>query len=204
MNYTLDKSQKSEVKVNFTVDKAEFEEACKKAYNKVKGKFNVGGFRKGKAPQKVIEGLYGKEVFYEDAMDIIIPEGYDKFLESEKEVEIVARPEVESFDFTDDGGAKFTLKITVKPEFKIGQYKGLNIAKKVDKITKAQVDAEIDLARDKQSRLLDTDEPAKMKDIVTIDFKGSVDGVEFDGGAMDNYDLELGSGTARRRKEGRG
>ena len=195
MNYTLDKSQKSEVKVNFTVDKAEFEEACKKAYNKVKGKFNVGGFRKGKAPQKVIEGLYGKEVFYEEAMDIIIPEGYDKFLESEKEIEIVARPEVESFDFTDDGGAKFTLKITVRPEFKIGQYKGLNIAKKVDKITKAQVDAEIDLARDKQSRLLDTDEPAKMKDIVTIDFKGSVDGVEFDGGAMDNYDLELGSGS---------
>ncbi|MGN0795642.1 MAG: trigger factor [Christensenellales bacterium] len=195
MNYTIDKSAKSEIKVSFTADATEFDAACEKAYQKVKGKFNIGGFRKGKAPRKVIEGLYGKGVFYEDALDIIIPEGYEKFLADEKNVEVVARPEVEKFDFEDDGKVTFTLKITVKPEVKLGEYKGLNIAKKVDKVTKAQVDSEIDAERNKQARIVDTEEAAKMHDIVNIDFKGSVDGVEFEGGSMDNYDLELGSGS---------
>lgn len=195
MKYTTSKSANSEIKVSFTADATEFDAACEKAYQKVKGKFNIGGFRKGKAPRKVIEGLYGKGVFYEDAMDIIIPEGYEKFLADEKDIDVVARPEVEKFDFSDDGGVTFTLKITVKPDVKLGEYKGLNIARKVDKVTKAAVDAEIDLERDKQARIVDTDQPAKMKDIVNIDFKGSVDGVEFEGGSMENYDLELGSGS---------
>ena len=165
------------------------------AYNKTKHKYAVPGFRKGHVPRKVIEGMYGKEVFFEDAMDIVIPEEYSAALDKEHDIEPVAQPELESFDFKEDGGVTFVLKAAVRPDVKLGKYKGLALERKVDKVTAKQVDEEVENAREKQARLIDVDTAAKKGDIVNIDFVGSVDGVKFDGGSAEGYDLTLGSGS---------
>lgn len=195
MSYTVEKAEKSLVKLSFTVDAPTFDSAIEKAYQKIKGKFNIGGFRKGHAPRKVIEGVYGKEVFFEDAMDIVIPDAYSDALEKEKDLQVVSRPELLNFDFTDDGGAKFELSVTVKPEVKLGQYKGLDVENTVMEITEEQIAAEIEIARDKQARLIDSNDAAKLGDTLTIDFSGSVDGEKFEGGTAENYDIVLGSNS---------
>lgn len=195
MSYTVEKLEKSQVKFVFDVDADTFNKAVDAAYNKTKHKYAIAGFRKGHVPKKVIEGIYGKEVFFEDAMDIVIPEAYSEALDKEKDVDVVAQPELASFDFKEDGGATFTLIVTVKPDVKLGKYKGLSIEKKVEKVTAKQVDEAVEQAREKQARIVETDEAAKNGDIVNIDFVGSVDGVKFDGGSAESYDLELGSGS---------
>lgn len=195
MSYTVEKLEKSQVKFVFDVDADTFNKAVDAAYNKTKHKYAIAGFRKGHVPKKVIEGIYGKEVFFEDAMDIVIPEAYSEALDKEKDVNVVAQPELTSFDFKEDGGATFTLIVTVKPDVKLGKYKGLSIEKKVEKVTAKQVDEAVEQAREKQARIVETDEAAKNGDIVNIDFVGSVDGVKFDGGSAESYDLELGSGS---------
>lgn len=195
MSYTVDKSEKNRVKFSFDVDADRFNRAVDAAYTRNKGKYSVPGFRKGHVPKKVIEGIYGKEVFFEDAMDIVIPEAYAEALAAEKEVEPVDRPELESFDFKEDGGVKFVLAVTVRPEVKLGAYKGLSVARKVEKVTAKQVDEALEQARNRQARFLDVDEAAKAGDTVNIDFSGSVDGKKFDGGSAEGYDLELGSGS---------
>ena len=193
MSYTLEKLEKSQIKLQFDVDSTTFADAIKEAYQKTKHKFQIQGFRKGHVPMKVIEGIYGKEVFYEDAMDIVIPRAYGEALSAEN-LDVVAQPELTAFDFKEDGGATFTLVVTVKPDVTLGQYKGLEIAKKVDRITAKQVDEAVEQNRQKQARLVDTDKAAELGDIVDIDFVGSVDGVKFEGGAAEHYELELGSG----------
>lgn len=195
MSYTVEKLEKSQVKFVFDVDADTFNKAVDAAYNKTKHKYAIAGFRKGHVPKKVIEGIYGKEVFFEDAMDIVIPEAYSEALDKEKDVDVVAQPELTSFDFKEDGGATFTLIVTVKPDVKLGKYKGLSIEKKVEKVTAKQVDEAVEQAREKQARIVETDDAAKNGDIVNIDFVGSVDGVKFDGGSAESYDLELGSGS---------
>ncbi len=195
MSYTIDRSQKNRVKFEFLLGKDKFDQAVVAAYNKTKHKYSVPGFRKGHVPMKMIEGMYGREVFFEDAMDIVIPEAYTEALASEKDIDPVDRPELESFDFTEDGGVKFVLAVTVRPEVKLGAYKGLGVARKVDKIGAKQVDEAVENARERQARFVDVDAPAENGNTVNIDFKGSVDGVPFDGGSAEGYDLELGSGT---------
>ena len=195
MSYTVEKLEKSEVRFSFDVDAETFEKAVAAAYNKTKHKYAVPGFRKGHVPRKVIEGMYGKEVFFEDAMDIVIPEEYSAALDKEHDIEPVAQPELESFDFKEDGGVTFVLKAAVRPDVKLGKYKGLALERKVDKVTAKQVDEEVENAREKQARLIDVDTAAKKGDIVNIDFVGSVDGVKFDGGSAEGYDLTLGSGS---------
>ncbi len=195
MSYTVEKLEKSQSKLAFTIDATTFENAMEKAYQKAKGKFAIGGFRKGHAPRKVIEGLYGKGVFVEDAMDIVIPEAYSKALEEQKDLEVVARPELESFDMTEEGGATFSLIVTTKPEVELGSYKELDVKKKGVRITAAQIEQSVEEARAKQSRLVEVERPAEKGDTVTIDFSGSVDGVKFEGGTAENFDLELGSGS---------
>ena len=195
MSYTVEKLEKSQVKFSFDIDADTFEKAVAAAYNKTKHKYSVPGFRKGHVPRKVIEGMYGKEVFFEDAMDIVIPEAYSEALDKEHDIEAVATPELESFDMKDDGGVTFVLKVTVRPEVKLGKYKGLSVERKVDKVTAKQVDEEVENAREKQARIVDVDRAAKKGDIVNIDFAGSVDGVKFDGGSAEAYDLTLGSGS---------
>ena len=195
MSYTVEKLEKSQVKFSFDIDADTFEKAVAAAYNKTKHKYSVPGFRKGHVPRKVIEGMYGKEVFFEDAMDIVIPEAYSEALDKEHDIEAVATPELESFDMKEDGGVAFVLKVTVRPEVKLGKYKGLSVERKVDKVTAKQVDEEVENAREKQARIVDVDRAAKKGDIVNIDFAGSVDGVKFDGGSAEAYDLTLGSGS---------
>ncbi len=195
MSYTVDRTEKNRVKFSFDVDAERFNRAVDAAYAKNKGKYSAHGFRKGHVPKKVLEGIYGKEVFFEDAMDIVIPEAYTEALAAEKDVDPVDRPELESFDFKEDGGVKFVLAVTVRPEVKLGEYKGLSVARKVDKVTAKQVDEALEDARNKQARFSDVDEAAKSGDTVNIDFSGSVDGVKFDGGSAEGYDLELGSGS---------
>ena len=195
MSYTVEKLEKSQVKFSFDIDADTFEKAVAAAYNKTKHKYSVPGFRKGHVPRKVIEGMYGKEVFFEDAMDIVIPEAYSEALDKEHDIEAVATPELESFDMKEDGGVTFVLKVTVRPEVKLGKYKGLSVERKVNKVTAKQVDEEVENAREKQARIVDVDRAAKKGDIVNIDFAGSVDGVKFDGGSAEAYDLTLGSGS---------
>ena len=195
MSYTVEKLEKSQVKFVFDVDAETFGKAVDEAYAKTKHKYAIAGFRKGHVPKKVIEGIYGKEVFFEDAMDIVIPEAYSEALGKEKDVDVVAQPELTSFDFKEDGGATFTLIVTVKPDVKLGKYKGLSIEKKVEKVTAKQVDAAVEEAREKQARIVEKDDASQNGDIVNIDFAGSVGGVKFDGGSAESYDLELGSGS---------
>ena len=195
MSYTVEKLEKSQVKFSFDIDADTFEKAVAAAYNKTKHKYSVPGFRKGHVPRKVIEGMYGKEVFFEDAMDIVIPEAYSEALDKEHDIEAVATPELESFDMKEDGGVTFVLKVTVRPEVKLGKYKGLSVERKVDKVTAKQVDEEVENAREKQVRIVDVERKKKKGDIVNIDFAGSVDGVKFDGGSAEAYDLTLGSGS---------
>ena len=195
MSYTIEKLEKSRVKFTFDVDAETFGKAVVAAYNKTKHKYSVPGFRKGHVPMKVIEGMYGREVFFEDAMDIVIPEVYSEALDKEHDIEVVSQPELESFDFKEDGGVTFVLTTAVRPDVKLGKYKGLSLERKVEKVTAKQVDEEMENARDKQARIIDVDEAAKNGDIVNIDFVGSVDGVKFDGGSAQDYDLTLGSGS---------
>lgn len=195
MSYTVEKMEKSQIKLVFDVDAAVFAKAVDEAYQKTKHKFAIAGFRKGHVPKKVIEGIYGKEVFYEDAMDIVIPEAYGEALSKETELDVVAQPELTAFDFKEDGGATFTLIVTVKPKVKLGSYKNLSVVKKAEKVTAKAVDDEIESVREKQARLIDVETEAFKGNIVTLDFEGSVDGVKFEGGSAEGYELELGSGS---------
>lgn len=194
MNYTAEKLEKSQVKFSYVVDKDAFNAAIKQAYEKTKHKYAVPGFRKGRAPQKVIEGMYGQGVFFSDAVNELI-DGSLAELEKDENYDFVSVDSVCDVDVTEDGGVKYAIVMVVKPEVTLGQYKGLNIAKKSVRITAKQIDERLAQEQEKQARLIDVDTAAINGNTVTIDFVGSVNGEKFDGGSAENYDLELGSGT---------
>ena len=194
MNYTAEKLEKSQVKFNYVVDKDAFNAAIKQAYEKTKHKYAVPGFRKGHAPQKVIEGMYGQGVFFSDAVNELIDSSLTE-LEKSADYEFVAVDSVCDVDVTEDGGVKYSIVMVVKPEVTLGQYKGLSVAKKAVKVTQKQVDEKIAQEQEKQARLIDVDAAAANGNTVTIDFVGSVNGEKFEGGSAENYDLELGSNT---------
>ena len=154
------------------------------------------GFRPGKVPRKVLEAEFGKDVFLNDALDIILPKYFEEALEKETSVEPVSRPEADILEASDKA-VKFAVTITVQPEVKLGKYKGVKVAKEKFEVTDDQVQAELLLAQDKAARVveIEKDRKAKKGDICNIDFEGSVGGVKFDGGAGKDYDLELGSKT---------
>ena len=194
MNYTAEKLEKSQVKFSYVVDKDAFNAAIKQAYEKTKHKYAVPGFRKGRAPQKIIEGMYGQGVFFSDAVNELI-DGSLAELEKDENYDFVSVDSVCDVDVTEDGGVKYAIVMVVKPEVTLGQYKGLNIAKKSVRITAKQIDERLAQEQEKQARLIDVDTAAINGNTVTIDFVGSVNGEKFDGGSAENYDLELGSGT---------
>ena len=194
MDYTVEKLEKSQVKFNYVVDKDAFNTAIKQAYEKTKHKYAVPGFRKGHAPQKVIEGMYGAGVFFSDAVNELIDASLNE-LETKDEYDFVAVDSVCDVDMTDDGGVKYSIVMVVKPEVTLGQYKGLNVAKKAVKVTAKQVDERIAQEQEKQARLIEVDTAAANGNTVTMDFVGSVNGEKFEGGSAENYDLELGSNT---------
>ncbi len=184
--------EKNKVKITFSVDSAKFEEGMKFAYNKNKKDITLQGFRKGKVPRKVIEMTYGKEIFYDDAINHILPEAYENAVK-ETGTKVVSSPEID-IEKLDDDGVVFTAVVFVKPEVKIENYKGLKYTKHETDVTEDEINAYIDNERNKSARIVNVeDRPAAMGDTVNIDFKGYVDGEAFEGGEGKGFDLELGS-----------
>lgn len=192
---TVEKVEKNVVSFEFTLSAEEFEKAIEKAYRKNVGKIAVQGFRKGKAPRQIIEKYYGTEIFYEDAINIALPDAYDKAI-AENGVQPVDQPEIDiKGEIVKGNDIIFTAKVTVKPEFEMGEYKGISAEKVTYRTLKKDIDAEIEKLRERNSRIVPVeDRKVKKNDIVNIDFEGFTDGVAFDGGKGENFDLTIGSG----------
>lgn len=192
----VEKTDKNIVSFEFSVSPEEFEKAVQKAYKKNVKKINMPGFRKGKAPRIIIEKTYGKEVFYEDAINFVLPDAYDKAVE-ENGISPVAQPEVDlkSEKIEPDKEIIFTAKVVVKPEFELGEYKGVKAEKAVYETTDENIDEEIEKLRERNSRLVPVEDRAvQADDIANINFEGFVDDVAFEGGKGENFDLTIGSG----------
>ena len=190
---SCEKLDKSRVALTIETGAEEFEAAVNKAYLKMRGKINVPGFRVGKAPRKIIEKMYGAEVFYEEAVNIILPDAYEAAVK-EQELEVVGYPQVELESCTKDG-VVFKCTVAVYPEVKLGQYKGLEAPKAEVKVAAADVNARLKEMADRNSRLVSVDRAVKKGDTADIDFEGFDNGVAFDGGKGENFDLEIGSGS---------
>lgn len=194
MNQIL-KQENNTVTLKITVGSEAFENACKQAYNKNKGQFNIPGFRKGKATRAVIEKMYGEGVFFEDAIDIVFPEAYRNAVE-ELKLEVIDRP---SLDIEEIGKGKdlvMVINVQVKPEVKLGEYKGLEVKEVSAEVTEEDVEAEINKMQEQNARMVTVeDRPVSDKDSILLNFCGSVDGVEFEGGKAENYSLVVGSNT---------
>ena len=192
---TVEKIDKNVVSFEFSVSAEEFEKGVEKAYKKNVGKISLPGFRKGKAPRKLIEKYYGAEIFYEDAINIVLPDAYDKAVEENK-IFPVDQPEIDiKGEISKEDGVTFTAKVTVKPEFELGEYKGVKAQKVSHRTLKKDVEAEIEKMRERNSRLVPVEDRAVAKDdIANIDFEGFCDGVAFDGGKGEGFDLTIGSG----------
>ena len=183
----------SMVKVTLEISPEQFEKAMEIAYNKNKKQISVPGFRKGKAPRKMVEKMYGKEIFYEDAINAVLPEMYDEAVK-ELNLDVMSRPEV-SVDSIEEGKpVVVTCEVAVKPEVTLGEYKGLEVEAEDATVTEEDVNAEIERIANRNARMVEvTDRAAQMDDILTIDFEGFMDGVAFAGGKGENHDLKLGS-----------
>lgn len=193
----LIKSEKTGVgewTLQFSVDKDTFAKAVSDSFHKNAGKITVPGFRKGKAPRSVIEKMYGKGYFYEDAFNAVLPDAYEEALKESK-LNVVGQPDFDVVSVSDTDGVVFSAKVAVKPEVKIEGYFGIEAEKKVAETTDEEVDEEIGRLQERNSRETDLEEGGKavMGDICTIDFDGSIDGVPFDGGKGSDYPLKLGS-----------
>ena len=195
MSVQVEKLEKNMAKLTIEVAPEELEKAIEGAYQKNKSKISVPGFRKGKVPRQMIERMYGKEVFYEDAVNALIPEAYEKAAD-ECEEEIVSSPKIEVAQVEAGKPFIFTAEVALKPEVKLGKYKGVKVEKADTEVTDEEVDKEIDKERESNARNIDvTDRAVKDGDIVTLDFEGFVDGTAFEGGKGENYPLTIGSGT---------
>ena len=191
-----EKTDKGVWTLQFSVDKDTFAKAVSDSFRKNAGKITVPGFRKGKAPRAVVEKMYGKGYFYEDAFNAVLPDAFEAALKDSK-LDMVGQPDFDVVSVSDEDGVIFSAKVSVKPEVKIEGYLGIEAEKKVVPVTDEEVDQEIRTLQERNSRETDLDEggKAEMGDICTIDFDGSVDGVPFDGGKGSDYPLKLGSGN---------
>ncbi|MCI9571082.1 MAG: trigger factor [Lachnospiraceae bacterium] len=193
MSLQVEKLENNMAKLTIEVPAEELEKAIEGAYRKNRGRISIPGFRKGKAPRKMIEQIYGKEVFYEDAANALIPDAYEKAYD-ECEEEIVSSPQIDVVQLEAGKPFIFTAEVALKPEVTLGQYKGVKVDKADLEVTEEEVTAEIDKERDKNSRTVDvTDRAVKDGDVATIDFEGFVDGVAFEGGKGSDYPLTIGS-----------
>ena len=190
----FEKTEKNTAVLTVASDPAEFEKAVNGAYLKSRKDIYIPGFRKGKAPRQVIEGMYGHEVFYQDAMDEIAPEAYE-FAVNEKDLRVVGQPRITDVNVTDDRAVEFTFSLTLYPEVTLGEYKGLEAVKLVQTVSDDDVEAEIAAVQKRNARMLNVDRPAEMGDTVNINFEGFLDGTPFEGGKGENHPLELGSNS---------
>ena len=195
MSTTVEKISSNKVKLSFDVDAAKFDEAMGKAYLKVRSHVNIPGFRKGKAPRKLIENMYGEGIFYDEAFEIVFDEVYGPAIE-EKKIEVVDRPEIEIQEIGTGKNLKFTCEVFVKPDVTLGEYKGVAVKKETTEVTDAQVDAKVEEERSKQATEVAVEDRAVAEgDTVNLDYSGSVDGVAFAGGTAEGQTLKIGSHT---------
>lgn len=195
MSLQVEKLEKNMAKLTIEASAEDLEKAIEKAYQKQKKQISIPGFRKGKVPRQMVEKMYGKEVFYEDAANALIPDAYDKALE-ECEEDIVSSPKIEVTQIEAGKPFIFTATVALKPEVKLGKYKGVKVDKIDTEVTEEDVNAEIDRERENNARNITVeDRPVKDGDITTLDFEGFVDGVAFEGGKGENYPLTIGSGA---------
>ena len=197
MKYEIERL-KGEVKISFTVDSAEWEREVQNAYNKNKFKYSVAGFRKGKVPRKVLENYYGAGIFFDDAFNAVASQGYMQVLTENTDLMPVDEPKVDIDKFIEKDGDSlvFTMTVTLKPEVTLGAYKGLTIPKAEYPVTDKDVEADLNQARERASRMVKVeDRPVQNGDSVVLDYSGSVDGVKFDGGTAEKQNLVIGSGS---------
>ena len=195
MSLQVEKMEKNMAKLTIEVSAEELDKAMQNAYLKARGKISIPGFSKGKDPRKMIEQMYGKGIFLEDAANALIPEHYSKALE-ECDLEIVSQPEIDVTQAEPGKAFIFTAEVAVKPEVTLGEYKGVEVPKSETEVTDEDIDAEIKKEQEKNSRTVTVeDRGAENGDITTIDFEGFVDGVAFEGGKGTDYPLTLGSGS---------
>ncbi|MDF2586530.1 MAG: trigger factor [Anaerocolumna sp.] len=193
MSLQIENLEKNMVKLTIEVAAEEFDAAIEKAYQKNKGKMNIQGFRKGKAPRSIIEKMYGTGVFYEDAANLIIPDAYESAAE-ESGLDIVSRPEIDVTQIEKGKTFIFTAEVAVKPEITLGDYKGIEVEKVTVEVTEEELTAELDKVREQNSRTISiTDRPVANGDMTVINFEGFVDGVPFEGGKAEDYSLTIGS-----------
>lgn len=195
MSVQVEKLEKNMAKLTIEVSAAEFEKALEDAFLKNKNKISVPGFRKGKVPRQMVEKMYGPEIFYEDAANALIPDAYSKALD-ECEEDIVSSPEIDVTQIEKGKSFIFTATVALKPEVKLGKYKGVKVEAAEVTVTDEEVDAKIEKERENNARTIEvTDRPVKNGDMTILDFEGFVDGVAFDGGKGENYPLTIGSGA---------
>ena len=196
MNVKVESTEnKNEVKLTFNIEAEKFEEAMKKVYAKTAKYFNIPGFRKGKAPMQLVERQYGSAIFYEDAFNELVPDIYDEAIKENK-VEAVSRPNIDIVQMEKGKELIFTATVETKPEVELGKYKGIEIKKIEYTTSDKDIEHELGHMAERNARLVTVEDRAVEKgDMTTIDFDGSIDGVQFDGGKAENYELEIGSGT---------
>jgi trigger factor len=195
MSLQVEKLEKSMAKLTIEVSAEEFEKAVDTVYKRQRNRIQIPGFRKGKAPRKMIENMYGAGIFYEDAANAIIPDAYEKAYEECGE-EITSSPEIDVVQIESGKPFIFTAVVALKPEVKLGDYKGVEIDKFSAEVTEEEVNAEIDRERDNSARMVSVeDRPVQDGDMTELDFEGFVDGVAFEGGKGENYPLTIGSGA---------
>ncbi|WP_026507020.1 trigger factor [Butyrivibrio sp. MC2013] len=195
MKVNVEKLEKSMAKLTIEVPAEEFEKAIEETYKRERGRIQIPGFRKGKAPRKMIENMYGSGVFYEDAANSLINNNYPQALKECGE-EVVSDPKIDVTQIEAGKDFIFTAEVALKPPVSLGKYKGISVSKQDTEVTDADVDAELETERNKNSRMVDiTDRAVKKDDLVKLDFEGSVDGVAFDGGKGTDYPLTIGSGS---------
>ncbi len=196
MTMKIEKTEKAnELKLSFEIEAEKFDQAMKKVYEKSAKYFNIPGFRKGKAPMAIVEKQYGSEIFYEDAFNELVPEIYEKELK-ENNIEAVNKPDIDIDQMGKGQNLKFTAIVQIKPEVKLGKYKGIQIKKIEYNVSDDDVEHELGHMAEKNARMIAIeDRPVEKGDITTIDFEGSIDGVKFEGGKAEGHELEIGSGS---------
>lgn len=193
MSATYEKVSSNKAKLSFTVPAEQFEAAMQKAYLKNRGKINVPGFRRGKAPRKLIETMYGESVFYDDAFQLIFPDLYDEAVK-ENNLQVVDQPEVDVQEIGEGKDLVFSCEVYVRPDVTLGDYKGLTVNVTKQTVTDADIDARIEQDRKKVARQIDVEGALENGDTVKLNYMGTVDGVAFEGGTAENQTLTLGSG----------
>jgi len=195
MSYTYEKISSNKAKLSFVFPAEEFDDAMSRAFLKIRKSINIPGFRRGKAPRKIVEAMYGESVLYDDAINLLFPDAYEAAVK-EYDLYPVDQPEFNLEEIGSGKDLKFNVEVYVRPDVTLGEYKGLEVEIDKQQVTDAMIDAEINRDVDKASRTVDVeDRPVENGDIVNLDYAGSIDGVAFDGGTAQGQTLTIGSGN---------